>query len=144
MQDSPNLSMEPSSFGEFSQRMLDFGLVFDISFTDNELHQLPDWTLVDEKIRAGISSIEPALSLPQAPPNIQGMVNGTTWLLVKLRKETVKRSGGCQQIFFIPPVKPPTIATFSLDHLIAKFGVPNQLSCPNGNPVPENVIVICK
>ena len=115
-------------------RMLDFGLVFDISFTDNELHQLLDWTLVDEKIRAGISSIEPALSLPQAPPNIQGTVNGTTWLLVKLWKETVKRSGGHQQIFFIPPVKPPTIATFSLDHLIAEFGVPNQLSRPNGNP----------
>jgi hypothetical protein len=135
--------MEPSSFGEFSQRMLDFGLVFDISFTDDELRRLPDWTLVDEKIRSGISSIKPALSLPQAPHSIQGSVNGTTWLLVKLRKETVKKSGGRQQIHFIPPVKPPTIATFSLDHLIAEFGVPNQLSRPNGDPVPENVIVIC-
>jgi len=135
--------MDASSFGEFSQRMQDFGLVFDISFTDEELGRLPSWTLIDEKIKSGILSIEPAVTLPEASPNIRGTMSGTIWFWVKLQKVTIKGSGGRQRLFFNPPVMPPTIANFTLSHLIDEFGVPNQLSRPNGDPVPEHVIVIC-
>lgn len=144
MDEHPKLSMDISSFGEFSQRMSDFGLVFDICFTDEELQRLPDWKLIDGKIVAGISSIYPDISLPQTPPNIRGTMNGTPWLLVKLQKETIRKTGGRQRLFFNPPVKPPTAATFSLSHLIDEFGVPNELSRVNSDPVPQSVIVICK
>jgi len=123
--------------------MSDLGLVFDIHFTDEELRKLPSWTLTNEKMVAGISSIEPQVSLPQAPPGIRGSMNGTTWLLVKLQKETIKKSGGRQQLFFNPPVTPPTTATFGLSNLIDEFGVANPLSRLNGDAVPQSLIVIC-
>lgn len=123
--------------------MSDFGLVFDIRFTDEELQKLPSWTLIDEKMVAGMSSIDPKVSLPQAPPGIRGSINGTTWLLVKLQKETIKKSGGRQRLFFNPPVTPPTTAAFGLSDLIDEFGVANPLSRLNGDAVPQNLIIIC-
>jgi len=136
--------MDASSFGEFSQRMLNLELVFDISFTDEELVSLPNWTLFDEKIVTGISSIRPQVHLPQAPSGIRNSINGTVWSLVKLQPETIRKTGGRRRFFFNPPPRPPTPATFSLRALVDEFGVENPLSRDNGDIVPQSLIIICK
>lgn len=136
--------MDASSFGEFAQQMLDLELVFDISFTDEELLTLPNWTLFDEKIVTGISSIRPEVNLPRAPSSIRNSLNGTVWSLVKLQPETIKKSGGRRRFFFNPPPGPPTPATFSLRALVDEFGVPNPLSRDNGGVVPQSLIIVCK
>jgi hypothetical protein len=138
----PKFSIDTSSLGEFLQRMTDFGLVFDINFTDNELARLPDWFLFDQKITAGISSISPPVVLPSAGAGMHGTVNGTVWTFVKLKDEAIKRSHGRRKYFFNPPLTPPTPAMFNLDVLINEFGIENAISRQNNAPVPRNLIVI--
>jgi len=135
--------MNASSFGEFSQLMSDFGLIFDIAFTDDELQKLPDWTVIDDKIVTGISSIYPRLSLPAAPSGIRESINGTVWSFVKIQIETIRKSGGRRQLFFNPPTGAPTPPMFHLDVLIREFGVENPVSRTNNAPVPRSLIIIC-
>ena len=73
----PKLSMDASSFGEFAQQMSELGLIFDITFTDEQLLKLPDWMLVDEKITLSLSCIYPTVHLPKPPSSTTGSVNGT-------------------------------------------------------------------
>lgn len=135
--------MDASLFGEFSQLMSDFGLIFDITLSDDELQKLPDWTIIDEKITTGISSIYPSVSLPKAPSGIQDTINGTVWSFVKTQTEKIRKSGGRRQLYFNPPTTPPTPLMFGLDILIKEFGVENPVSRTNNAPVPKSLIIIC-
>ena len=140
----PRLSMEASSFGEFAQRMSELGLIFDITFTDEELLKLPDWTIVDDKITIGLSCIYPRVFLPKAPSGTSESVNSTVWSFVKVKSRTLKNTGGRQQYSFIPPTKPPVPHEFSLDRLIKDFGLENPVSHTNNVLAPEKLIVICR
>ena len=141
--DRPEIQMDASSFGEFSQQMSDFGLIFDIAFTDDELEQLPDWTVINNKILTGISSIYPRVSLPERPSGIRESVNSTMWSFVKIQKETIRKTGGRRKFFFNPPPSPPTLPMFCLDILIKEFGVENPVSRTNNALVPKNLIIVC-
>ena len=140
----PKLSMDASSFGEFVQQMSELGLIFDITFTDEQLLKLPDWTLVDEKITLGLSCIYPTVHLPKPPSCTTGSVNGTVWSFVKVSSTALKNTGGRRQYTFIPPARPPVPHEFSLDLLIKEFGLPNPVSRTNNVLPPENIIVICR
>ena len=140
----PKLSMDTSSCGEFVQQMSKLGLIFDITFTDEELLKLPDWTLVDEKITLGLSCIYPTVYLPKPPSCTTGSVNGTVWSFVKVSSSTLKNTGGRQQYTFIPPARPPVPHEFSLDRLINDFGLENPVSRTNNVLGPEKLIVICR
>ena len=85
----PKLSMDASFFGEFVQQMSELGLIFDITFTDEQLLKLPDWTLVDEKITLCLLCIYPTVHLPKPPSSTTGSVNGTVWSFVKVKSSTV-------------------------------------------------------
>ena len=71
--------MDCSEFGPFAQRMLDLGLVFNITFTEGELAELrahANWAMFDRKFMDGISTLPAGLELPPWPLNIRPSVSG--------------------------------------------------------------------
>jgi hypothetical protein len=122
--------------------MFDMGLVFDIEFTEDELEQLPDWTLFNGKILDGISSLPAIFELPPRPANMQMSVNATTWTFVKCQLRSQRARSGSRQIYQLnPPTIIPTSA-WSLENLIREFALPNPISQPSNAPVPQKLIVI--
>ena len=139
----PKLSMDACSFGEFTQQMSELGLIFDITFTNEQLLKLPDWMLVDEKITLSLSCIYPTVHLPKPPSSTTRLVNGTVWSFVEVRSATLKNTGGRGQYTFIPPTPPPVPHEFSLDLLIKRFGLLNPVSRTNNVLAPAKLIIIC-
>ena len=78
-----SFDMDSGSFGIFAQRMFDVGLVFNVDFTDDELQQLPNWHLFNQKIMAGVSSLPANINLPPPAQELSELANHTLWAFVE-------------------------------------------------------------
>ena len=121
--------------------MFDIGLVFNIQFTEDELQQLPSWKLFDRKIMDGVSSLPAMIQLPPRPSNMSSSVNAILWTFVKLFTRTIRNQCGRQTYHLVPPSATP-ITKWSLNLLIEEFAVPNPISGPDDEAVPQNLIII--
>jgi len=136
------LNIDAADFGGFSQRMFDVGLVFNIQFTEEELAQLPRWSLFDHKIMDGISALPARLNLPSRPSNDPSSVNSTLWTLISCHSQAKRGHPGCRSLYLNRPTSHVTPGMFTLKGLIEVFGIPNPISCPDDTPTPKNLIMI--
>lgn len=139
--ENPAFNLDLGSFGSFTQRMFDIGLVFNIHFTEDELQQLPSWRLFDRKIMDGVSALPARIQLPSRPSYMPVSANATLWTFVKLFTKTLRNQYGRQMYHLVPPSAPP-ITKWTLNLLIEEFAVPNPISAPDDAPVPQNLIII--
>lgn len=138
----PRFNVDMGSFGLFAQRMFDTGLVFNIEFTEDELRQLPRWSLFDHKIMDGVSALPAKLHLPSRPLNTSSSVNTTLWSFVKCHAQAQRGHPGRRLYHLNPPAVPITPHTFTLETLIREFAMPNPISCPDDTPIPQHLIII--
>jgi hypothetical protein len=133
--------MDTGSFGTFAQRLSDVGLVFNITFAEDELQQQPSWSLFNRKIMAGVSSLPARIELPPRPPNMTGSVNSILWTPITRFKRGVRGQPGRHTFHLVPP---PTIPTsdWTPGLIVDKFAVPNPISGPDDAPVPKHLIII--
>ena len=136
-----SFDMDSGSFGIFAQRMFDVGLVFNIDFTDDELLQLPNWRLFNQKIMAGVSSLPANINLPPPARKLSESVNHTLWAFVKHLSRPVQNQPGTKKHHLVGGEPIPT-AKWTLDHLMREFSIPNPISGPDAIPVPQRLIII--
>ena len=137
--------MDCSEFGPFAQRMLDLGLVFNITFTEGELAELrahANWAMFDRKFMDGISTLPAGLELPPWPLNIQPSVNATLWTLVKCNNQAKRGQPGLRVFHLGHPPGVVGMPMYMLDKLIQELTIPNPISYPDDTPVPHNLVII--
>jgi hypothetical protein len=134
--------MDSGSFGSFAQRMFNAGLVFNIHFTEDELEQLPRWSLFDSKIMDQISTLPGGIQLPPRPSNTPSSANATLWMLVRCHIQSRCNDPGRRVIHFNPPAVPITPMMYSLETLIRELAMPNPISHPDDTPAVDHLIVI--
>jgi len=137
------LKIAVGDFGQFAQRMLDVGLVFNIEFTGEELGQLPRWELFDHKIMDSISSPTTKIKLPPRPTNTPPSVNTMLWSIVQCHKKSERKHTGLSSYHLNPPTHPITTMSYTLERLIQeKLVVGNPISNPDNTPVPQYLMII--
>jgi len=134
--------MDVASFGSFAQRMFDAGLVFNIRFTEDELGQLPRWSLFDRKIMDQVTSLPGELKLPPRPSNVSSSANTTLWTFIKCHLQTQRNNYGCKVIHLNPPSATITPSMYTLETLIRELAMPNPISCSDDVLVTDNLIII--
>lgn len=135
----PRFEIPNGKFGSFSQQMFDIGLVFDVSFTDDELLQ-PNWSLFDRKIEDGISSLQAEIQLPPRPDKLSLSANSTLWTFVKCL--TKQARGNVERKYLLDHADPLSSSQWTLDHLTKTLSVTNPISRPGSNAIPERLIII--
>lgn len=138
----PRFNMDAGSFGPFAQRMFNAGLVFNIQFTEDELRQLPCWSLFDCKIMDQITTLPGRLELPPRPSNVPSSANATLWTFIKGHTQTQRNNFGRRVIHLNPPAVPITPTMYTLETLIHELAMPNPISCPDDVPLAKHLIII--
>lgn len=136
--------MAAASFGPFAQRMFDAGLVFNIQFTDEELAQLPRWSIFDHKIMDQIATLSSRPELPPRPPNTPISANATLWTFIKCHTQNKRNSPGRPLIHLNPPADPITPSMYTLQNLANKLGMLNPISPPDDTPLAKKLVIIGK
>jgi hypothetical protein len=131
--------MDPGNFGSFAQQMFNAGLVFNITFTGEEVQQIPRWNSFDEKIMAGISTLAPEIELPPRPPKVQPSANATLWIFLKFHPKMHRSSNNRSHYLSPPPIAPQM---YTPETLIDKIAEPNPISTPDNAPCPQHLIII--
>lgn len=138
----PQFNIDAGGLGLFTQTMFTAGLVFNITFTEDELGQLPRWSLFDQKIMDCIAALPSRATLPPRPSNIQSSANTTLWTFVKCHIQSQRSHFGRRRIHFNPPTTPITPSMYTLEILIRELAIANPISCPDDTLVGEQLIII--
>lgn len=121
--------------------MFDLGLVFNVRFDEEELRQLPSWSLFNQKITDGVNSLPGRIMLPPRPSNMNDSVNATLWTFVKCFSQAVRGQKGRRSYSLVPPEPTPTYR-WTLDLLREEFAVLNPISGLDDTPVPQQLVII--
>jgi len=122
--------------------MFDTGLVFNIWFTEDELGQLPHWSLFDCKIMDQVTSLPGELKLLPQPSNVSSSANTTLWTFFKCHLQTQHNNYGCKVIHLNPPLATITPSMYTLETLICELAMPNPISCSDDVLVTDHLIII--
>ena len=122
--------------------MFEAGLVFNIEFTDEELEQLPRWSLFDCKIMDQIATLPCRPDLPPRPLNTPTSANATLWTFIKCHSQNKRNHPGRQLIHFTPPADPITPAMYTLHNVTSTLGMLNPISPPDDAPLAKMLVII--